>query len=69
MTGAELLIEILDDETEQHSIRILTAKAIGHMGRYGKAAIPSLKSISAGEDKLLKRAAEKALEEVQEAQV
>jgi HEAT repeat protein len=63
------LIEILKDEAEQHSIRILAAKAIGHMGSDAKAAIPSLSSVSVGQDKLFKKAVQKALEEIREAQV
>ena len=61
------LVEILKDETEQHSIRILAAKAIGHMGRDAKAAIPSLSTVSVGQDKLFKKAVQKALEEIREA--
>jgi len=38
------------------------------MGREAKAAIPSLSTVSVGQDKLFKKAVQKALEEIREAQ-
>jgi HEAT repeat protein len=63
------LIEIVKDETEHRGIRILAVKALGHMGPQAKTAIPALMSLSVEQDKLFKRAVQKALSDIQEAQV
>jgi HEAT repeat protein len=62
------LIEIVKDETEHRGIRILAVKALGHMGPEAKTAVPSLTRLSVGQDKLFKKAIQKALSDIQEAQ-
>jgi HEAT repeat protein len=62
------LIEIVNDETEHRGIRILAVKALGHMGPEAKTAVPSLTRLSVEQDKLFKKAVQKALSDIQAAQ-